>query len=259
METFKSLITPFRYIALVSDIHANLPALQSVYEHAKQQGAQLFFNAGDTVGYGPFPNEYLDFIRDRKFFSVIGDYDQKVLAFPQHTMEYHQRKHPLKYLAFQWAYEHLTQTNIQYLSHLPVNHQMTIAQKSLFLTHGTPNDTQAHIGDATTPQEWQRYQQETHSDIFISGNTHIFHQYATNDGFFINPGSVGRQDDGDPRASYVILLLDKSISITHYRIKYDTGKIVKQLESYNLPCEFSTMFRKGYSLDAVLRQMSDHE
>lgn len=259
MDLFENHITPFHCIALVSDIHGNLPALQSVYEHAIQQGSQLFFNAGDTVGYGPFPDECVDFIRDKKFFSVIGDYDQKVLAFPQHAGRYHQNKHVLKNLAFQWAFENLTQPNIQYLSHLPVNHQMTITHKSFFLTHGTPNNTQAHIGNATTSQEWLRYQHEAHSDIIISGNTHIFHQHTTEITLFVNPGSVGRQDDGDPRASYAILQLDDPFTIRQYRVEYDIEQVVKQLEFYGLPCEFSYMFREGCSLDTALQHMSSNE
>lgn len=259
MDPYQNPITPLQYIALVSDIHGNLPALQSVYEHARQQGALLFFNAGDTIGYGPFPNECIDFIREKKFFSVIGDYDQKVLAFPQHAKEYRQNKHPLKNLAFQWAFENLTQPNIQYLSQLPVNHQMTIAHKSFFLTHGTPNNTQAHIGNATTSQEWQRYQQEAHSDIVISGNTHIYHHHTALNTLFVNPGSVGRQDDGDPRASYAILQLDDPFTIRQYRVEYDIEHVIKQLEFYDLPCEFSYMFREGCSLNTALLQMSSYE
>ena len=258
-EIFENQITPFHCIALLSDIHGNLPALQSVYEHATQQGAQLFFNAGDTVGYGPFPNECVDFIRDKKFFSVIGDYDQKVLAFPQHARRYQQKKHVLKNLAFQWAYTNLTPTNHRFLSHLPIDHRMSLAQRSFFLTHGAPNNTRMYIGDATTTQEWRRYQQEAHSDIIISGNTHIFHQHMVENTLFVNPGSIGRQDNGDPRASYAILLLDDPISVKQYRVEYDTDQIVKQLESYDLPREFSYMFREGRSLDSALQHMSSHE
>ena len=259
MDLFENHVTPFHCIALVSDIHGNLPALQSVYEHAIQQGAQLFLNAGDTIGYGPFPNECVDFIRDKKFFSVIGDYDQKVLAFPQHARRYQQKKHVLKSLAFRWAYQNLTPTNLRYLSHLPINHRMSLAQRSFFLTHGAPNDTGSYIGDATTSQEWQRYQQQAHSDVIISGNTHILHQHTIEDTLFVNPGSVGRQDDGDPRASYAILLLDDAITIKQYRVEYDLEQIVEQLEFYDLPCEFSYMFRKGCSLDTALQQMSSDE
>lgn len=259
MDILENQITPFHCVALISDIHGNLPALQSVYEHAMQQGAQLFLNAGDTVGYGPFPNECVDFIRDKKFFSVIGDYDQKVLTFPQHARRYQQKKHVLKNLAFRWAYTNLTPSTFRYLSHLPINHRMSLAQRSFFLTHGAPNDTRMYIGDTTSVQEWHRYQQEAHSDILISGNTHIFHQHTTADTLFVNPGSVGRQDDGDPRASYAILLLDDALTIEQYRVEYDTEQIVKQLEFYDLPREFSYMFRKGCSLDTALQHMSSHE
>ncbi|HAF61840.1 MAG TPA: hypothetical protein DCK95_05895 [Anaerolineaceae bacterium] len=254
MEPFENLIAPFHCIALVSDIHGNLPALQNVHQHALQQGAQLFFNAGDTVGYGPFPNECIDFIRDNKFFSVIGDYDQKVLAFPQHSQEYLIKKHPLKYLAFQWAYEHLTQTNIDYLSHLPVTHQMTVGQKSIFLTHGSPTDIKAHLGAETSPQEWQQYQQETPSDLIITGNTHVFHQQIAANTLFVNPGSVGRQDDGDPRASYALLTLDDPITVSHFRIEYNMTNVSQALELYNLPQEFMSMFQNGLSLDGVLKK-----
>jgi len=243
---------PIQTIALISDIHANLPALEAVYEHATRHGAQLFLNAGDSIGYGPFPNECLDFIRLRKIVSVKGDYDQKVLEFPKKKNIFIQKKMALKVLAFQWAYEQLSVRNFQYLSDLPQHTTLELEEKKIHLTHGSLLNTKTHLGPRTSRKDLLNNQKLAQSDFLVIGNTHIYWKTKVEDTTFINPGSVGRQDDRDPRASYVLLTIGKSVRLHHYRVPYDTSIIVRAVERYNLPDEFAYMFRKGIDLDTAL-------
>lgn len=248
---------PIQIIALISDIHANLPALEAVYNHAVAQGAKLFFNAGDSVGYGPFPNECLDFIRLNKIHSVKGDYDQKVLGFPKKKSIFIQKKNALKVLAFQWAYEQISVRNFQFLSDLPEHNTFNIGEKTLHLTHGSMFNIKAHLGPQTLPKDLIMNQHQVHSDILVLGNTHLFWKSQVNNTLFINPGSVGRQDDGDPRASYVILTIGESIQVHPYRIAYDIAAVVHAIEEYNLPAQFAYMFKHGVDLDTALNEMEE--
>ena len=259
MPQIDSGIPSFQRIALFSDIHGNLPALQAVYQHAQSYGAQIFLNAGDIVGYGPFPNECIQFIRSKKMVNVIGDYDQKVLCFPQKKEKYAKKKHPLKVHAFQWTYDQLSQENLEFLLALPVSEKISFADKTIFLTHGAPLDIKAHLGFRTTQQEWKLNQEKAQSDFIITGNSHVFWKKKVGDSIFINPGSVGRQDDGDPRASYAMLSLGNSIQINHFRVAYDISTLLSAFEVYNLPVEFSYMFRNGINLDNTLEELAQAE
>lgn len=247
---------PIRTIALISDIHANLPALEAVYEHATAHGAQLFLNAGDIVGYGPYPNECLDFIRLRKIISVKGDYDQKVLEFPTKKNIFIQKKNVLKVMAFQWAYEQLSVRNFQFLSDLPEHYTFDLEEAKLHLTHGSMLNSKTHLSSYTSRKELLTNQQLAKSDFLVVGNTHIYWKTKVENTLFINPGSVGRQDDRDPRASYVLLTIGKSIHTHHYRVPYDTSIVVRAVERYNLPDEFAYMFREGVDLDTALKEIS---
>ena len=96
-------------VALIGDIHANLPALEAVLAHAREQGIRRVWNIGDFVGYGPFPDEVVQLLRkDENVVSILGNYDRKVLRFKKKQDKWERSKEPQKYLAFEWAYESLS-------------------------------------------------------------------------------------------------------------------------------------------------------
>ena len=70
-------------IGLLGDVHANLPALETVIAHANSLEVDAFWNIGDFVGYGAFPNQVVERMRKKKFVNIAGNYDLKVLKFPK--------------------------------------------------------------------------------------------------------------------------------------------------------------------------------
>lgn len=246
----------YQRIALISDIHGNLPALEAVYRHAVQFGASIFLNAGDTVGYGPFPNECLNFLRSHHIISVIGDYDLKVLRYPEKADKYKKHKNALRVLSFQWAYDQLSEKNLQYLQQLPLFREMVFAEKTFYLTHGAPLNIKTHLGSLTSGQEWRDNQRKAGTDFIITGNSHHFWKEKVANSNFINPGSVGRQDDGDPRASYVILSIGRFIQINRFRVAYELPPLINKLQAYNLPTQFVYMFKNGVNLEQALEELS---
>ena len=69
-----------KQIALLGDVHANLPALEAVISHAASLGVEQFWNIGDFVGYGPYPDQVVERMRTKKFVNIAGNYDLKVLS-----------------------------------------------------------------------------------------------------------------------------------------------------------------------------------
>ena len=241
--------------ALLGDIHANLPALQTVVAHAQEQDVAGYWNIGDFVGYGPFPNEVIDLLRDVNAQSIIGNYDQKVLKFPQKAKKWRKKKHPLKYLAFKWAYEALSKDNREYLASLPNDLELTAARRSILLTHASPQSNEEHLIPETPQERFQELAHGVSADLVVFGHSHRPFVRRVDGVWFINTGSVGRPDDGDPRSCYAILEFSKrDIHVQHYRLTYDVDRTVEAIRAAQLPEPFAQMMVQGYNLDEVLER-----
>ena len=248
-----------RKIALLGDVHANLPALEAVLEHARQQGAGAAWNTGDFVGYGPFPEEVVQRLMQENALSVIGNYDLKVLKVPKRRGKWSTTKHPQKWLAFQWAYERLSKESRQYLKSLPKEIRFQEGGLSLLLTHASP----ASIEEALTPDTPQARLREllemtasggeTRADAILFGHSHVPFTRRVEGAWFVNPGSVGRPDDGDPRAAYAVLTVGEGeFTVELIRVAYDVARSVAAIRAYGLPEAFARMLLQGRDLEAVL-------
>lgn len=244
-------------IALIGDIHASLPALEAVLEHADAQGASLIWNVGDTVGYGAYPDQVVKLIKKRKIVSILGNYDRKVLIVKRKQKKWSRSKTPEKWMAFRWAYEHLSSKSRTYLQSLPEQRRIKIAGRRVLLTHGSPVSRDEHLTPETPDERLRELSQFTRADIIVVGHSHQPFVRCVNLTWFINTGSVGRPDDGDPRASYALLKLKQDATeVEHFRVEYNVKRAVKAIRRKGLPEDFARMILEGRNLDAVQK---DHQ
>jgi putative phosphoesterase len=244
-------------VALIGDVHANLPALEAVLAHAHGQGVEAIWNIGDFVGYGAFPDEVVRRLRQENARSIIGNYDLKALRQKK-------SKKPEKRLAFQWAYDHLSEESREYLRHLPEEIVMGVEGYRVLLTHASPASNEEPLTPDTPDERLRELAQMASADVVIFGHSHqpFVRQVMVRNGlskgiketgvWFINTGSVGRPDDGDPRACYAILHIGpESLEVEHYRLEYDIERAVAAVRDYGLPENFARMILQGRSLDDV--------
>ena len=242
-------------IALIGDIHANLPAFQAVLADITTQGVDAIWNAGDSVGYGPFPNEVLDMLQERDILSIAGNYDLKTLSIPTRSTKWQQKKHPLKLIAFQWAYDTLTPANRNYLRSLPEQRRLKAMNKDILLTHASPVSNKEFISGNTSKKRLKELAVASAANIVICGHSHQAFAGKAKGVWFINTGSVGRPDDNNPAACYAILKLEEqSISVEHNRVEYDVKRTIEAIHAKHLPPEFAEMFMQGRSLNDVLNK-----
>lgn len=240
-------------IALLGDIHANLPALEAVISHARQQSASAIWNLGDIIGYGAFPNQVIELLRDIRAISIIGNYDLKVLNFPEKKTKWRRSKRSEKYQAFRWAHKQLNSQNRQYLSGLPLELRLNIAGRRVLLTHGSPASIEEPLTPDTPDQRLVELSQVAQADIVICGHSHQPFARVVGEVWFINTGSVGRQGDGDPRACYAILeFAEDHLGVQHYRVEYDMERAAAAVRQAQLPEVFAQMLLRGYDLDAAM-------
>jgi putative phosphoesterase len=245
-------------IALIGDVHANLPALEAVLAHAHSQGAEQIWNCGDFVGYGAYPSEVVQRLRDIGALSIAGNYDRKVLQFPQKQAKWQKSKRPEKWLAFGWAYERLSPEARAYLAALPDERLLEVQGRRFLLTHGSPESNEEHLTPETPSERLRqlvRRAAEQHGgrlDAVICGHSHRQFTRMVTDTWFINTGSVGRPDDGDPRAAYALLELGRAgLQTIHYRLAYDLEQAVAAIRANGLPEAFAQMLLRGRDLEAV--------
>ena len=239
-------------IGLIGDIHANLPALEAVLSELSALNVDMILNTGDFVGYGPFPDQVVDLIRNSFILSIRGNYDNKALTINQKKEKWENTKLKEKILAFEWANKQLSKENKKYLRSLPEVIRLNIFHFRILLVHGSPASEKEHLTLQTSQEHLDELANLIPSDIIICGHSHQPFFRKAKETTIINPGSVGRPDDADPRASFAVLTLFTSdFDIKHFRINYDLDRILNEIKKQSLPTDFAKMFQLGMNLDDI--------
>jgi putative phosphoesterase len=236
-------------IALIGDIHANLPALESVLEDARAQSVEVIWNIGDFVGYGPNPEEVLQRCMREDMPAVIGNYDRKVLNYAVKGVK---TQNPLKQMAFAWASAQLSPASRAYLGSLPEQLRLEAQGWHALLCHASPASKKEHLTPQTPDDRLRELAEIASAPLVICGHSHQPFARQVAGTWFINTGSVGRPDDGDPRACYALLeLAPGQLAVEHRRLEYDVARAVEEIRTRGLPAEFAQMLIQGRSLDQI--------
>jgi putative phosphoesterase len=246
-------------LALISDVHGNLPALEAVVEHAREAGADRFVHAGDLVGYGGFPQEVADTLRRLQATTIAGDFDLRALEFAAHPERFDddERHPPQKRRAYRWAHDRLDEPTRQWLSDLPRELRFEIDGLRFLLVHGSPASFTEHLYADTDVERLAELAETAHAHVVICGHSHEPFSRDANGVLFVNPGSVGRQDDGDYRTSYALLDVTAHSGgrfeweVRLHRLDWDLERELEALERFGLPEEFRVMMRQGRGLGWV--------
>lgn len=235
-------------IAVFSDIHGNLPALEAVLAAIDADGCDAIWCAGDFVGYGPWPDECVQVISSRHLPAVSGNYDEKTLKYPDKQRKWTRTKDPRKLAAFRHAYENLSPQSRDYLVALPETHRDTLNDHRLLMVHSAPDSPKHGISPLTPLSRLDAIAAASNADIILTGHTHwpCIRQSASGT-LFVNAGSAGRPGDGDPRAAYALLDLpaDASPAAHIRRIPYPLEQVLAALPQTGLPPDFAALYREA--------------
>jgi len=240
-------------VALMGDLHANLPALEAVLDHARQQAVEAIWNLGDLVGYGAFPEDVVQCLRKQYALSTLGRYDRQVVRFKKRREKWHRSKEREEYRALEWAYDQLSGKSRKYLAFLSKEIRMQVRGKRVLLTHGTPGAEDGCLTADTPEKQLAKLAREAKADLILCGCSHQPFARSMEGVWFINPGSAGLPADGDPRAAYAVLDVGPEDSqVFPYRVEYDVERLVAELKRHKLPEGFARMFREGRRLEDIL-------
>jgi putative phosphoesterase len=239
-------------IALISDIHGNLPALEAVLEDATRHKVDEIWNLGDMLGYAPFPNEVLQKLREVGAVNLIGNYDLKVLAFKRKQEKWKRKKPPAKYMGFQWNDAQLVEGDRVFLESLPEQIRYSVCGLEALLVHGSPASTDELLNSDTPAARLEELAEIAQADLVVCGHSHEPFVRRIGEMSFINPGSVGRPEGGDGRASYALVAFSGgALKVGHRRVPYDIERVVRAVHAAGLPKEYVEVFRQAKSLDQL--------
>jgi putative phosphoesterase len=233
-------------IGVIADIHGNLHALQRIFEDGEKRGINVFINAGDSIGYGAYPNEVIELLCEKYVISIIGNYDLEVLEDKANNKGE-------KKIALKFAQKELTKTSKSYLNSLPRELHLEAFGKRIFVTHGSPESIDEHIYQDTSNERLKSLANTAQADIIIVGHSHQQFYKTANGSCFINPGSVGRPGDGNPNTAYAILNFDP-FKVELIRLDYDVKRAAEALRRKLLPESFAQMLLRGVALDKIIEE-----
>jgi len=161
-------------IAVISDIHANIEALQAVLQDIDTQNVNQIYCAGDLVGYAPFPNEVIDLIRRRRISTVMGNYDDGVghMRFICGCDYKDEKARALGEQSIKWTKEHTTEANKEFLRSLPAEIRFNVGDKKVLLVHGSPHRLNEYIYEDTPADYMLELVEKGNTDILVCGHTH---------------------------------------------------------------------------------------
>lgn len=254
-------------IALFSDIHANLPALEAFFIDVDKRNPDAIYCLGDLVGYNVWPNEVIHAIRERRIPAIAGNYDFGIGRSSDDcgcAYKTDQEKANGK-VSISVTNQLVNESERQYLrslpAHIKVEFQLNNDRLNLLLVHGSPRRINEYLFEDREEKSLLRIMQDADADIMCFGHTHKpYHKTLQSEKegsaryhHAINIGSVGKPKDGDPRGCYVMLTIDgnssvsakDAIQVEFIRFEYDIEKAARAVEESSLPNEYAGMLRTG--------------
>ena len=234
-------------IACLSDIHANLPALEAAVADAKARGAAAILCAGDVVGYGPFPNEVCDYLAKSGIVTISGNYDLKVLDAVKNGDDAGLSLAKKKRELLEWTAKHLKKPARAFLEGLPERLEQSLPEnRGSLMVHGSPLSNDDDILPSITSRALKIKLGKLNPDVLVCGHTHIPFVKKIGGTLVINCGSAGLPVDGDPRPSYALLSTDgDGAGARIIRFEYDVKLVVKALKDTSLPEGIQQDFVQG--------------
>jgi predicted phosphodiesterase len=254
-------------IALFSDIHANLPALEACFKSIEEQKPDAIYCLGDLVGYNIWPNEVINEVRSRGIPTIAGNYDFGIGRTSDDCGCAYKTDEEKANGAISISFTNsiVKEEERKYLrtlpAHIRVEFQLNNDKLNLLLVHGSPRKINEYLFEDRDEKSLLRIMEGADADIMCFGHTHkSYHRILPSQPdenahyrHAINIGSVGKPKDGNPKGGYVILTIKEESSITNkdaiqvefIRFDYDIETAAKAVEDSPLPNAYAESLRKG--------------
>ncbi len=226
-------------IAVISDIHGNMEALNAVFSDINEQGCEKYFVLGDYAMAGPEPNAVVDFFRekilDENFYMIQGNTDMMISNYTDSLYDELKAKAPVMAEAFKNDFINLSSPQINFLQSLPANMELEFEGVKFLLVHGSPRKNNEDILPNTPMAEVEKMLEGVGADTVLCGHTHIPCGFQLpNKKTVVNAGSVGRPFTQEPKACYLVVDVWQGRCVFEHRfIEYDKITASQKLAKRN--------------------------
>jgi putative phosphoesterase len=239
-------------LAIFSDVHSNLPALDAVLADIAAVGVDQRYILGDLVGYAPWPNEVLGRLQTENIPIVMGNYDDGT-GFGRDACGCAYTNPIEKELGdrgFAWTKTQTSDANKAWLRTLAPQIRFEADGHRFLLVHGSPRRINEYLYEDKPDETFVRIDAGADADVIVCGHTHRPYDKTVAGARFVNVGSAGKPKDGDPRACWALMeTAPGSVSVEFRRADYDVEAAARAVEASELPSEFADQLReaRGYA------------
>jgi putative phosphoesterase len=230
-------------VALITDIHANLPALQATLARIEELGVRRVYCGGDLVGYGPHPDEVCALIAEREIPTIYGNYDYAIAREEQDCGCAYTNPHDreLGQLSVDWTLANTGSESKELMRALPFDLRFAIGSTSVHLVHGSPRKVNEYLFEDKPASLYERLAAAESDELLVFGHTHKPWVRAYGEVLFVNCGSVGKPKDGDPRGAFALLTDsgEQAVGVRIERVPYDAERVAAEARAAGLPGELA--------------------
>jgi putative phosphoesterase len=229
-------------VAVITDIHANLPALEAALVRIEELGIARVYCGGDLVGYGPHPDEVCALIEERAIPTIYGNYDYAIARDLDDCgcayVTPHDRE--IGQLSVEWTLANTGQAAKDFMRELPFDLRFDVGRTPVHLVHGSPRKVNEYLFEDKPARLYERLAAVEQADVLVFGHTHKPWIRDFGGVRFVNCGSVGKPKDGDPRAAFAVLTATADgVEAAIERVPYDAEAVAAQVRDAGLPAEFA--------------------
>lgn len=228
-------------IAIISDIHANLIALQKVLEDIYDRGITDIYCLGDLVDFAPWGNEVIKLMQNRGIPCLLGNHDERIgFNQPVIPLAHHDEEETYqRNLAINFSKKTITAENKIWLKGRPyqlmLSFKTTNGIKNILLVHASPRSNDEYIYETHAGGDLLAMLPDQPVDALVMGHTHTSYIKYDEDILLVNCGSVGRSKENDRKATYCILSIDHAVKAEIIKLDYDIETLTKAIYESEIP------------------------
>ena len=210
-------------LAVISDIHGNLFALEKVLEDIEHEKCDNIICLGDLAMAGPEPDKTVELVKQMNWDVVQGNTDKMIVEFNEEMFNALKGQIPIMANALRNDAEVISDENKEYLKNLPEKLEININNTPILLVHGSPRRNNEDISPDLPLEKVEEMVEGIDSRLILCGHTHLPCGYQTNSGkTVVNVGSVGRPFTEKPVSCYAIVTFDEiGFGVEHKFVEYD--------------------------------------
>lgn len=230
-------------LGIISDIHANVLALEAVLDELRNKHVDTILCLGDLIGYGPSPNETLDLIRSSNLMCTLGAADEQI------AFDFARSKTPRQGVGDQtieWTRSVIEAQHVEFLRGLPVQLRLNTPAGRLRFFHGSPEQPAQRVNLQQDTLGLVKLLNDNRCKILACGSTHVPLWRELPAGWIVNPGSVGLSLNGEPGADYALLNISPDgVEVTMDKVEYDFAAVAFDIVAWGLPAMVAEAVQQG--------------